>query len=422
MYTPIQLAFMKGFMYSLGRKAKLAMDDNKWITAHPNGKQHKGRPVLIDTASGEVLGGMGGKFNGRHISAIRKGQEQAGAQMNVNRMNHKPSMMNGQKIGFTYKKENTKPEKNNSAIAKPDGYEERQKRREQSLKRRADLAQQHANTMQRKVNEAGKRWDDEWQSLKNSGLEFGQPNVAHRMDATQNRLHKRMDAYTNAQKEAENAQYRADTLKNASYKIKGSGERARGDLQDRIYDTKVKKQEFVDAAKALSKAKDLDDFKNIAKTLSVSENNNQLKEDIKYAIERYIPEYSEPAPAEYSSFRGSFKVALEGAIYKLKFHASKLQTQIRQDTKRLENSQANSAVTSSSSTPTFNTRLGDVSFATNNKGQSLALLKTNGIPSKDDRQKLKVAGFKWNPDLKAWTIRANPNKEHHIKYIKEHIG
>lgn len=46
---------------------------------------------------------MGGKFNGRHISAVKRGHEQAGAQMNVNRMNHKADMMNNQKIGFTNK-------------------------------------------------------------------------------------------------------------------------------------------------------------------------------------------------------------------------------------------------------------------------------------------------------------------------------
>ena len=90
MFTPLQLAFMKGFLFALGRqKKKLAQDDAKWITVHPNGQGHKGRPTLIDTASGEVLGGMGGKFTGRHISAVKKGGEQAGAQMNVNRLDRK---------------------------------------------------------------------------------------------------------------------------------------------------------------------------------------------------------------------------------------------------------------------------------------------------------------------------------------------
>lgn len=41
-----------------------------WITVHPNGAGGKGQPVLI-SKGGEVLGGMGGKFNGMHISAAR---------------------------------------------------------------------------------------------------------------------------------------------------------------------------------------------------------------------------------------------------------------------------------------------------------------------------------------------------------------
>lgn len=40
-----------------------------WITVHPNGSG-KGQPVLL-SKGGEVLGGMGGKFNGMHISAAR---------------------------------------------------------------------------------------------------------------------------------------------------------------------------------------------------------------------------------------------------------------------------------------------------------------------------------------------------------------
>lgn len=47
----------------------LAMDE-EWITVHPNGKEHKGNPVLID--SGVVKAGMGGKFNGQKLSEIKK--------------------------------------------------------------------------------------------------------------------------------------------------------------------------------------------------------------------------------------------------------------------------------------------------------------------------------------------------------------
>ena len=99
----LQQAFNAGVAFALGRNQVLmAYDSPEWITVHPNGAEHKGRPALIDNATGEVLGGMGGKFTGRHISAVKQGGkfEQMGAQMNVNRVNHKPDMMNGQNIPF----------------------------------------------------------------------------------------------------------------------------------------------------------------------------------------------------------------------------------------------------------------------------------------------------------------------------------
>lgn len=45
-----------------------SMDENKWITVHPNGPNNEGRPALIDGESGKVKGGMGGKFTGKKIS------------------------------------------------------------------------------------------------------------------------------------------------------------------------------------------------------------------------------------------------------------------------------------------------------------------------------------------------------------------
>lgn len=39
-----------------------------WITVHPNGPGTKGQPVLLGK-SGEIKGGMGGKFNGMHVSS-----------------------------------------------------------------------------------------------------------------------------------------------------------------------------------------------------------------------------------------------------------------------------------------------------------------------------------------------------------------
>ncbi len=70
-------AFRAGLPFYHGHR--LAQDASKWITVHPNGRgltkkgeKAKGQPVLIDGQTGEVLGGMGGKFNGQHISESRK--------------------------------------------------------------------------------------------------------------------------------------------------------------------------------------------------------------------------------------------------------------------------------------------------------------------------------------------------------------
>lgn len=92
------MAFRAGLAFSLGRRFtvqnRLAQDEAKWITVHPNGKgmtkdgdKAKGQPVLIDGETGEVLGGMGGKFTGKHISAVPKRgkEEQHGAQVKIDR-------------------------------------------------------------------------------------------------------------------------------------------------------------------------------------------------------------------------------------------------------------------------------------------------------------------------------------------------
>ena len=57
-------------------------DEPGWITVHPNGEGTKGQPVLLEKRTGEILGGLGGKFNGKHISALpQQGRnEEHGAQ------------------------------------------------------------------------------------------------------------------------------------------------------------------------------------------------------------------------------------------------------------------------------------------------------------------------------------------------------
>ena len=83
-------AFKLGMIYAQGKAhkdRKLALDKAEWITVHPNGKENKGRPALIDSTTGQVLGGMGGKFNGKHISI-------------ANSKSNKPALLNNQKMGF----------------------------------------------------------------------------------------------------------------------------------------------------------------------------------------------------------------------------------------------------------------------------------------------------------------------------------
>jgi len=91
-----QTAYMLGKVFKLGmiyakgkahKDHKLALDKAEWITVHPNGKENKGRPALIDSTTGQVLGGMGGKFNGKHISI-------------ANSKSNKPALLNNQKMGF----------------------------------------------------------------------------------------------------------------------------------------------------------------------------------------------------------------------------------------------------------------------------------------------------------------------------------
>ncbi len=57
-------------------------DEPGWITVHPHGEGTKGQPVLLEKRTGEILGGLGGKFNGKHISALpQQGRnEEHGAQ------------------------------------------------------------------------------------------------------------------------------------------------------------------------------------------------------------------------------------------------------------------------------------------------------------------------------------------------------
>lgn len=102
-------AFKLGYAFSRGQSYRkgIAQDEAKWITVHPNGKgmtrtgdKAKGQPVLIDGDTGEVLGGMGGKFTGKHISAVPKRgkEEQHGAQAKIDRAHSRNKNNDAQKL------------------------------------------------------------------------------------------------------------------------------------------------------------------------------------------------------------------------------------------------------------------------------------------------------------------------------------
>nr|DAK88667.1 MAG TPA: ParB ddrB-like ParB superfamily domain [Caudoviricetes sp.] len=99
--TPEQIAraFLAGRAFQKGKEHRtIAQDEAKWITVHPNGNGAnangagiKGRPVLIDSESGKILGGMGGKFNGQKISQV------AGARKAKNERNSRREALRKQK-------------------------------------------------------------------------------------------------------------------------------------------------------------------------------------------------------------------------------------------------------------------------------------------------------------------------------------
>ncbi len=54
-------------------------DAEHWITLHPNGKGTKGQPALINGA-GQIIGGAGGKLNGKVVSPKSKSPERRGTE------------------------------------------------------------------------------------------------------------------------------------------------------------------------------------------------------------------------------------------------------------------------------------------------------------------------------------------------------
>ena len=119
---------------------RIVFDEAKWITVHPNGKGYnnngekiKGTPILIDSESGAVLGGAGGKFTGKHISEMpKRGANAIQAQHDIARAQQKN--------------------------ADPEGFAKRQKeliaKRDQQVKAMQEAAAQKKAEAERMAKEA----------------------------------------------------------------------------------------------------------------------------------------------------------------------------------------------------------------------------------------------------------------------------
>ena len=74
-------------------------DEARWITVHPHGKgainergeDVKGQPVLIESETGQILGGMGGKHNGKTMKLVKQETEERNRQKRIQAGLEKPS-------------------------------------------------------------------------------------------------------------------------------------------------------------------------------------------------------------------------------------------------------------------------------------------------------------------------------------------
>lgn len=126
-------------------------DAPQWITVHPNGPGTTGTHVQIEGTTGEVLAGMGGKFNGKHISAVEKGgkNEQVGADAVIRR----------QKAQAAEKKAAaSKPASTPTGTSKPAGKPEAKKAPE------AEKATESSSSFKKEIQE---EWKEAYAKISN---------------------------------------------------------------------------------------------------------------------------------------------------------------------------------------------------------------------------------------------------------------
>ena len=166
---------------------RIVFDEAKWITVHPNGKGYnnngekiKGTPILIDTESGAVLGGAGGKFTGKHVSEMKqRGANAIQAQHDITRAQQKN--------------------------ADPEGFAKRQKeliaKRDQQVKAMQEAAAQKKAEAERKAKEAQEQQAKEQAAAQERAIEQV-TNQANELSAPQQNLNSGAQRQVKAQKAA----------------------------------------------------------------------------------------------------------------------------------------------------------------------------------------------------------------------------
>ena len=160
---------------------------------HPNGKgEGKGRPALIDSESGAVLGGMGGKFNGKKITEARSAK--SGSKGAEARANPEKAKTKASEASKSAEQESKKTPKENTSAKMYEKAASRKKEKMNSLneqlngvKTRIDKLFQDQEAECRKDPEVSKwmdRREKKWNEIQEMTAELKQKFPDGRPDAS----------------------------------------------------------------------------------------------------------------------------------------------------------------------------------------------------------------------------------------------
>lgn len=462
-------AFCAGLAFSHG--AGMALDAAKWITVHPNGKginakgdNIKGRPCLIDSETGEILGGAGGKFTGRHISAMaQKGaNEQPGAQMQITARNpkHKAEAMNGQRIGFKQVNGATaqSAQKPADQLKADHGNSERKTPQQLRAERRAaKLAR-----AEKQAANAQNAFNDRFHNLAEMArLNQGEPLHNNAKGRANKKRQDRAESATQAAYENMNrANARVESLQGAgaSNQIRSTDWNAKERLQNEINQMEQRAQKNTNFNKAVTKEfKALEksgklDKQSIKQMIDKQDLDPKDKETAKEKIENldrdfYLPDLWAEKPDSISLERyekgvdfsipeagisvwdkpanmtPQQKKAVQQFLFNentreklnaIKLSNGKLNRDLKYSRDRLKQLEKTSSMEAKTE------RIGGADFQTDPK-EGRYNFKFEGIPSKETRTALKSAGFKWSPSRGVWTRAISPNATFALTGLKEKL-